>query len=57
LFSDENIGKALYQAFFDTEKSLKASGDWSKNDAHHGYEEMFEMIEKFNKDSFLAEVS
>lgn len=57
LFSDENINEALYQAFFDTERSLRASGDWSKNDTKHGYEEMFDSIEKFNKDSFLREVS
>lgn len=57
IFSDEIINEALYQAFFDTEKSLMTSGDWSKNDSNHGYQDLFSAIEKFNKESFLREVS
>ena len=57
LFPDELINKALYEAFFGAEKSLKVSGDWSAKDSKHGYEELFTAIEKFNKEQFLSEVS
>lgn len=54
LFSDKNIEEALSDTFF---KSLKESGDWSKKDEAHGYKELFEAIEGFNKNSLLEEVS
>lgn len=57
LFSDEIISQALEQAFFDTEKSLKVSGDWAANDSAQGYQELFSAIENFNKDTFLSEVA
>jgi hypothetical protein len=36
---------------------LKESGDWDKNDENRGYEELFDILEKFNKEGLMEEIS
>lgn len=57
IFSDEIISQALEKAFFDTEKSLKVSRDWSATQGNQGYLDLFNAIDGFNKNAFLEEVA
>lgn len=54
LFSDEIIQQALYNTLF---VRLKESGDWSVHDSNHGYQDLFTIIEQFNRDNFMKEIS
>jgi hypothetical protein len=54
IFSEANINLALEKTFFER---MKNSGDWARSSENKGYQELFDIIERFNKNSFLSQVA